>query len=180
MPNPPATPLAVIQEGLDGMHGMLDRAVPQMTAEQWNARPASDGAGVSAFFSLWHYVRTEDNIVNWVVHQRPTVWLNGGWDQHFNLHRTSQGTGMTKEQADAVLLHDVDAWLTYQQQVWAVTREWVATLTPDDLPKEIVIKPTPPMTVWQALTGMLLFHGYRHVGEVEHARGLVGLGGLTI
>ena len=69
----PLSQIEVIQEGLDGMHAMLDRAVPDMTAEQWNARPA--GEGVSAFFSLWHYVRTEDNIVNWVVHRRPTVWL---------------------------------------------------------------------------------------------------------
>lgn len=172
------TQLEVIQQGLDGMHGMLDKAVPDMTAEQWNARPA--GEGVSAFFSLWHYVRTEDNIVNWVAQRQPTVWINGGWDQHFGLHRTSQGTGMTKEEADAVLLNDVDGWLSYQQQVWVATREWVASLNADDLDSEIVIRPTPPMSTWQALTGMLLFHGYRHVGEVEHARGLLGLGGLTI
>lgn len=172
------TQLEVIQQGLDGMHGMLDKAVPDMTAEQWNARPAGDG--VSAFFSLWHYVRTEDNIVNWVAQRQPTVWIDGGWDQHFELHRTSQGTGMTKDEADAVLLNDVDGWLTYQQQVWVATREWVASLNADDLDSEIVIRPTPPMSTWQALTGMLLFHGYRHVGEVEHARGLLGLGGLTI
>ena len=170
--------LEVIQEGLDGMHAMLDQAVPDMTAEQWNARPA--GEGVSAFFSLWHYVRTEDNIVNWVVHRRPTVWLNGEWDQHFGLHRTSQGTGMSKAEADAVLLDDVEGWLSYQQGVWVVTSEWVASLTPDDLANEITIWPAPPMTIWQALTGMLLYHGYRHVGEIEHARGLLGLGGLTI
>ena len=170
--------LEVIQEGLDSMHAMLDRAVPQMTAEQWNARPADDG--VSAFFSLWHYVRTEDNIVNWVVHRRPTVWIDGGWDEHFGLHRTSQGTGMTKDEADAVLLNDVEGWLRYQQGVWAVTSEWVGTLSERDLGEEIVIRPTPPMTIWQALTGMLLYHGFRHVGEVEHARGLLGLGGLTI
>jgi len=178
MPIMPLSQIEVVQEGLDGMHAMLDRAVPDMNAEQWNARPADDG--VSAFFSLWHYVRTEDNIVNWVAQRRSTVWLNGGWDEHFGLHRTSQGTGMTKEQADAVLLNDVDGWLTYQQQVWDVTREWVASLSSDHLTEQIVIKPTPPMTVWQALTGMLLYHGYRHVGEIEHARGLLGLGGLTI
>ncbi len=172
------TQLEVVQEGLDGMHGMLDRAIPDMSAEQWNARPAEQG--VSAFFSLWHYVRTEDNIVNWVAQRQPTAWLNGGWDEHFDLHRTSQGTGMSKAQADAVLLTDVDAWLQYQQQVWQSTSAWVATLDESMLGDEIVIRPTPPMTLWQALTGMLLYHGYRHVGEIEHARGLLGLGGLTI
>lgn len=174
----PLTQIEVIREGLNGMHTMLDRAVDQMTAEQWNARPAD--AGVSAFFSLWHYVRTEDNIVNFVAQGRNTVWLANGWDEHFALHRTSQGTGMTPEQADAVQLRDVDGWLRYQQTVWQATDDWVASLSPDDLTTDITIKPVPPMTLWQALTGMLLYHGYRHVGEIEHARGLLGLGGLTI
>ena len=174
----PLNQIEVIRDGLNDMHAMLDRAVPEMTTDQWNARPA--GEGVSAFFSLWHYVRTEDNIVNWVVHRRPTVWLNGEWDQHFGLHRTSQGTGMTREEADAVQLNDVEGWLSYQQGVWVLTREWVSSLGEDDLSNEITISPVPPMTVWQALTGMLLYHGFRHVGEVEHARGLLGLGGLTI
>ena len=170
--------LEVIQEGLSGMHAMLDKAVAEMTEEQWNARPA--GEGVSAFFSLWHYVRTEDNIVNFVAQRRNTVWLKDGWNEHFGLHRTSQGTGMTADQANAVLLHDAEAWLRYQQAVWAATDEWVVSLTLDDLDSEITIKPVPPMTIWQALTGMLLYHGFRHVGEIEHARGLLGLGGLTI
>ena len=168
----------VIREGLTDMHAMLDRAVEEMSADQWNARPA--GEGVSAFFSLWHYVRTEDNIVNFVAQRRNTVWLANGWDEHFGLHRTSQGTGMTADQANAVQIQDVDGWLKYQQAVWAATDEWVASLTPDDLSSDIVIKPVPPMSIWQALTGMLLYHGFRHIGEVEHARGLVGLGGLTI
>lgn len=170
--------IEVVREGLASMHAMLDRAVEQMDAEQWNFRGA-DG-GVSAFFSLWHYVRTEDNIVNFVAQRRNTVWLRDGWDEHFGLHRTSQGTGMTEGQANAVTLSDVDGWLRYQQGVWIATDEWVSTLSVDQLGDEIIIKPTPPMTLWQALTGMLLYHGYRHVGEIEHARGLLGLGGLTI
>ncbi len=170
--------LEVVREGLVGMHTMLDKAVAEMTLEQWNARPA--GQGVSAFFSLWHYVRTEDNIVNFVAQRRNTVWLKDGWDERFGLHRTSQGTGMTTEQANAVTLNNTESWLRYQQAVWEATSEWISALALEDLETEIVIKPVPPMTIWQALTGMLLYHGYRHVGEIEHARGLVGLGGLTI
>ncbi len=169
--------LEVIQQGMGQMHGMLDKAVGEMTAEQLNHRSEE---GVSAFFSLWHYVRTEDNIVNYCAQRRNTVWLADGWDEHFGLHRTAQGTGMTKEQADAVVLNDVEGWLTYQQAVWAASAEWLAALGPGNLEDEILIKPAPPMSTWQALTGMLLYHGFRHVGEIEHARGLAGLSGLTI
>ena len=71
------------------MHSLLDQAVGDMTLEQLNYRPAE--GGLSPFFSLWHYVRTEDNIVNFIAQGRPTVWLEGGYDQRFGLHRTSQG-----------------------------------------------------------------------------------------
>lgn len=170
--------IEVVREGLHGMHGLLDRAVEQMTVDQLNHRSA-DG-GVSAFFSLWHYVRSEDNIANYCAQRRNTVWLAGGWNEHFGLHRTSQGTGMTAEEANAVRLSDAPAWLEYQRGVWAATDEWLDRLALDRLEEPILIKPAPPMSTWQALTGMLLYHGYRHVGEVEHARGLVGLPGLTI
>ena len=170
--------IEVVRSGLHSMHGLLDRAVAQMTAAQWNHRSA-DG-GVSAFFSLWHYVRSEDNIVNYCAQRRSTVWLEGGWNERFGLHRTSQGTGMAADEANAVTISDPAAWLTYQQGVWAATDEWLDALTLGNLEDPILIKPAPPMTTWNALTGMLLYHGYRHVGEIEHARGLVGLPGLTI
>ena len=55
----------VLRSGLTSMHGMLDKAVQEMSLEQWNYWP--EQGGVSAFFSLWHYVRTEDNIVQFVI-----------------------------------------------------------------------------------------------------------------
>jgi hypothetical protein len=36
------------------------------------------------------------------------------------------------------------------------------------------------MPLWNALWGVCLSHGFRHVGEIEFVRGLLGLGGLTI
>src|SRR5215213_3115301 len=81
------TPLAILQRSMDAMHALLDKAVADMTADQLNFRP-SEG-GVSPFFSLWHYTRTEDNVINWVVQRRATVWLEGGFDARLGLHRTS-------------------------------------------------------------------------------------------
>jgi hypothetical protein len=79
----------VMRNGLRDMHGMLDSAVEGMTAEQFNFRP-SEG-GISAFFSLWHYVRTEDNIVNFVV-QHEVHGVVGGWLRRA-VRPTSDGAG---------------------------------------------------------------------------------------
>jgi hypothetical protein len=173
------TALTILRRSLHSMHDLLDKAVGDMTADHFNFRPAE--GGVSAFFSLWHYVRTEDNIVNFVVQQKPTVWLEGGYDQHFGLHRTGQGTGMTEEQANAVTLQDVPAWHEYQQKVWQATDAYLASMSPAEFEaRRVTIKPVGEMSLWDGLFGMCLSHGYRHVGEIEYVRGVQGIGGLTI
>ncbi|HEY7268703.1 MAG TPA: DinB family protein [Dehalococcoidia bacterium] len=173
------TVLDVLRDGLRSMHGMLDKAVGDMTADNLNFRPAQ--GGVTPFFSLWHYVRTEDNIVNFVVQGAPTVWLDGGYDVKFGLHRTAQGTGMTDAQAQQVRIEDVGLWREYQAKVWQATDQFLNVLQPEDVDgKRVTIKPMGEMSLWAGLNGMCLSHGYRHVGEIEYARGVIGLGGLTI
>jgi hypothetical protein len=172
-------PLIILRRSLVSMHQLLDKAVEGMTPEQFNFRPQE--GGVSAFFSLWHYVRTEDNIVNFVVQRKPTVWLEGGYDEHFSLHRTGQGTGMTVDEANAVTIQDVPGWLEYQRKVWAATDAYLAAMSPAEFEsRTVVIKPVGEMSLWDGLYGMCLSHGYRHVGEIEYVRGVQGLGGLTI
>jgi DinB superfamily len=176
---PDMTPHSILRTSLHSMHALLDKAVDGMTAEQFNFRPQE--GGVSAFFSLWHYVRTEDNIVNYVAQARPTVWLDGAYDELFGLPRTSQGTGMTEEQANAVQIHDVSKWIEYQQRVWDATEAYLASMSPAEFElRKVTIKPLGEMSLWDGIYGVCLSHGYRHVGEIEYVRGVQGLGGLTI
>ncbi len=173
------TPYEILRSGLRDVHKMLDAVADGMTAAQLNFRPAE--GGVSAFFSLWHYVRTEDNIVNFVVQRRNTAWLEGGYDERFGLPRTSQGTGMTTEEANAIRIADVPGWHEYQSKVWAATDEFLAGLSAEEFDgMKVTIKPLGEMSLWNGLFGVCLTHGYRHVGEIEYVRGVQGLGGLTI
>ncbi len=174
-----STPQSILRSSMRSMHDLLDKAVEGMTAEQLNFRPQE--GGVSGFFSLWHYVRTEDNIINWIAQQRPTVWLEGGYDAVFGLPRTSQGTGMSAEEANAVRIEDVGLWREYQQKVWAATDVYLGAMSPEEFDqRQVTIKPLGPMSLWNGIYGVCLSHGYRHVGEIEYVRGVQGLGGLTI
>ena len=126
-------------------------------------------------------MRTEDNIVNFVIQHQNTGWLEGSYDERFGLPRTAQGTGMSDEEARAIRIEDVAGWLEYQQQVWTATDTYLETLDPDSMESvQVTIKPVGEMSLWQGLWGMCLSHGYRHVGEIEFARGIQGLGGLSI
>jgi hypothetical protein len=43
------------------------------------------------------------------------------------------------------------------------------------------VKPLGEMTILQNISGMVMTHGYRHLGEIEFAKGLVApKGGATI
>jgi hypothetical protein len=88
---------------------------------------------------------------------------------------------MTDEEARAVRIEDVDGWLEYQQRVWVSTDAYLEGLESASMESvHVTIRPVGEMSLWQGLWGMCLSHGYRHVGEIEFARGVQGLGGLTI
>lgn len=145
-----ATPLAILLTSMTAMHRLLDAAVADMSQEQLNFRPRE--GGVSPFFSLWHYVRTEDNIVNWVIQRRATVWLDGGYDQQLGLPRTAQGTGMTAEEANAVVLRDLALWRQYQPRVWQATAAYLDAMNPEEFEsRRVTIKPLPEMSLWDGL-----------------------------
>jgi hypothetical protein len=170
--------IAFIREHLTVLHAFFDRVTADLSDDQAHYVAA---AGVQPIaFSLWHYVRTEDNIIRFVLQRRPTVWIEGGWPERFGLDPRAQGTGMNDEEASRFRLASLSDFRRYMSDVWAATDEYLAHLQPADADRTVTIKPVGEMTVLQALGGMCLTHGYRHLGEIEYARGLLGLKGATI
>jgi hypothetical protein len=167
-----------IRAGLMDMHGLYDQAVADLTDEQLHWRAGDRGH--PAAFVLWHYVRTEDNIINFVLQGRPTVWLEGGYNHKFGLHKAAQGTGMSLKDAQNLRLDDKAAWQRYQQGVWEATARFLAGLTDDDLERKVTVKPLGEMPMLNAIGNMCLTHGYNHLGELQHLRGLMGLKGMPI
>jgi hypothetical protein len=167
-----------IRDQMRGLHTLFDRVTADLSDEQLHhlARP-----GVKPIaFCLWHYVRTEDNIIRFVLQHRPTVWMERGWDVRLGLDSRAQGTGMSEADASAFRIGSLADFRAYMTAVWAATDEYLKTLDPAAADRRVTIKPVGEMSLLQALGGMCLTHGYRHLGEIEYARGLVGLKGATI
>ena len=161
------------------LHRLLDHVTSDLNGDQVNHVPAGGHQNIA--FSLWHYVRTEDNVVQFVVQGKPTVWLDGGWPQKFGLDPKLQGTLFTDDQARAFRLDDFAAFRIYMTGVFKATEDYVAALTDEDAMRKVTVKPLGEMTVLQALSGVGMTHGYRHLGEIEFAKGLVAAkGGATI
>ncbi|HEY1741150.1 MAG TPA: hypothetical protein VGI86_20715, partial [Acidimicrobiia bacterium] len=82
----------------------------------------------------------------------------------------------------------------YQRTVFDRTEHYLAEMDPADHLRVLITRPFPPqvastfsamcagpegITVLDGFECWLYQHGLRHMGEIELARGLVGLGGMT-
>lgn len=167
-----------IRRGLRRMHNDYDQSIADLTEDQLNWKAGEKGLPLS--FILWHYVRTEDNIVNYVLQGKSTVWLDGGWNERFGLHKAAQGTGMSHEDAQALRIGPLDAWQAYQAGVWKATEDFLGGLSDEQLQEMTAVKPLGEMPRESAIGMMCLTHGFTHLGEIQHLRGLMGLKGMAV
>jgi hypothetical protein len=162
-----------------GMHGLYDRVTVDLDDRMLNHIPP--GGHQSIAFCLWHYVRTEDNCIQFVIQRKPTIWMRDGWDAKFGLDSKSQGTGFTDDEARAFRIKGAADFRQYMFDVFRNTESFVESLTPEEAARRITVKPLGEMTILQAVSGLVMTHGYRHLGEIEFAKGLVApRGGATI
>lgn len=170
--------LDFIRRTLKRMHNDYDQSIADLTVEQLNWKAGERGLPLS--FILWHYVRTEDNIVNYVLQGKPTQWLEGGWNERFGLHKAAQGTGMSHEEAQALRIDSLGDWQKYQSSVWKATDAFLDSLTEETLQEMTTVKPLGEMPKESAIGMMCLTHGFTHLGEIQHLRGLMGLKGMAV
>ncbi len=159
------------------MHGLYGRVTADLNDGQVNHVP--EGGNQSIAFCLWHYARTEDNIIQFVMQRKPTVWMEGHWDERFGIDSKAQGTGFSDEEARNFRINGVADFRQYMAEVFGRTEEYVGGLSEQEAERKITVKPLGEMSVLQCLWGMCMTHGYRHLGEIEFAKGLVGLKGSS-
>ena len=163
-----------IRAELARLHKGLDKSLTEMSTEQLHRVPGGNPKANTIAWGLWHYARTEDNIVRWVIQgRRPPLWIEGGYAERLGLPPNAQGTGMSSEEAQALRIKDIPLFREYTQKVWAGTDELFASATPEMLDKVVTVKPLGDMTVIQCLGQVGLTHGMTHLGEIELARTLV-------
>jgi hypothetical protein len=167
--------VAFIRNYLRSLQGALDEAAAGLSPEQAHWSP--DGTGNHIAFVLWHYSRTVDNIIRFVLQRKPTVWMEGKWDERFGLDSRAQGTGMSPEEASAVSISDLGDFASYMKIVWREADEYLGTVSEGDLEVKVIVRPLGELTLEEILGTVLLTHGYTHLGEVWLLRGLQGLQG---
>jgi hypothetical protein len=172
------------------MHSLYYQAVDTMDLEHVNHFEREGVLPIA--FSLFHYTNMEDVCFMAITGVAP-VW---DADRQAKVQMTINDHG--KHRTVAEMIHqrvgDFEAFKDYQRAVFDRTEAHLETIDPADLTRVVVPRPFPPVvastysarcagpdgiTVLDGFECWLYQHGLRHMGEIELARGLVGLGGMT-
>jgi hypothetical protein len=171
------------------MHAFWDQAIADLSLEQVNHHERPGVLPIT--FSLFHYVNGEDRSVGERLLAEPAIWSDG-WAARTGIDGGPIRRGTPLAVAEQVRLTDLDAWRAYQRAVFARTEAALAAL-PDERWDEVVFPAVPDsfkggfldyligdgqVRLGDLMDVLLYQHGMRHLGEIEHARSLVGLQGV--
>ena len=194
-PRPPATEAwrGSITARIATVNDMLDIAVADLTLDQVNH---SERKGVlSIAFSLAHVVGSQDRTVSRHFGDgAPSLWESGDWAQRVRITGGLPFRGTPMEEAERIRFGDLAAWREYQSAVFAKTASALQNAplslfdrdafggTRPDLGRNSflgLLVPSGPITIADVCDEFLFQHATRHLGEIEHGRALVGLGGIS-
>lgn len=161
-----------IQMALDELHRSLRAEARELTQEQLTYRPTPEANTIA--FLLWHFMRTEDNVIHRSVREPgPSVWEAGTWYERFGLSPTDNGTGFTAGQVGA-FSPAKDDLVAYVRAAWEASDAAVAALSEADLDRALDPE-RPQRTVGQVIQSIIVGHGYYHLGEIRFLKGLQGM-----
>jgi hypothetical protein len=173
------------------MHKQWTQVTTDLTLDQVNHHEREGVLPIA--FSLHHYVVGEDRAVAQRIYGAAPLWESDGWAERVGATVPSVTRGTPIAVAETLRFADYDAWLGYQSAVFARTEAGLETL-PDERWDDVLFQRLPdqlkggfldlvvgdnPVTLGDLLDVFVSQHGIRHLGEIEHARALVGLQGVA-
>lgn len=183
---------ASITQRVAAVHELWRQGVADLGVAQANH---FERAGVLPIaFTLLHCVVGEDRNASMYLGLGDRLWDTQGWARRVALVGEPPVRGTPMSDAERVRLGDVDAWREYQAAVFVRTERALAELPlarfaekamdrpPADALKGsflALIVPEGDPRVGDVCEAYLFQHAVRHLGELEHARALVGLRGLS-
>lgn len=179
-----------LQRRMKALFSLYDDAIGSMDLEHVNHFEREGVVPIA--FCLFHYANMHDASFMLLSGQTP-IW-NDEWQQRVGVSINDHGKHRTVDEMIHQRIGDLAAFAEYMRAVYSRTSAWLEHLDPNELQRVVIPRPFPPqiastfsarvageqgLTVLDGIECWLYQHGLRHMGEIEMARGLVGLGGMT-
>ena len=179
-----------LRRRMSALHSLYEDALDTMDSSHVNHFEREGVLPIA--FSLFHYVNVHDGSYMLLTGRAP-IW-NDEWQTKVDLAVNDHGKHRTVDEMVHQRIGDLEAFRVYMRAVFSRTEAWLASLDPSELHRVVIARPFPPqiattfsarvageagITVLDGIECWLYQHGLRHMGEIELARGLVGLQGMT-
>jgi hypothetical protein len=179
-----------LQRRMAVMHGLYYQAVGSMELEHVNHFEREGVLPIA--FSLFHYTNMEE-VGFFLLTGTAPIW-GDEWQARVQMTINDHGKHRTVDEMVHQRIGDYEAFKEYQRAVFDRTEAWLADLDPAEFTRVVIPRPFPDqvattysarvagpegITLLDAAECWIYQHGLRHMGEIELARGLVGLGGMT-
>ena len=179
-----------LQRRMKALESLYEQAVTTMDLSHVNHFEREGVLPIA--FSLYHYLNMHDASFMMLTGVAP-IW-NAEWQSRVQMAIDDHGKHRTVDEMIHQRIGDYDAYIEYQRAVFARTHAHLAAIEPAELDRVVIPHPFPPqvattysarvagpqgITVLDGFECWIYQHGLRHMGEIELARGLVGLNGMT-
>ena len=165
----------IIKYSLGSAFDILGQVTADLTQEQADWMPAGIANPIGALY--WHTISGADEVVNgWCRGQAP-LHQKDGWREKVltvSVPEPEQGGDylayMRAIRVNVPTLHE------YARTVAEATQGWLASLTPEDLERELET-PIGKLNVAQMLETFVIWHVNAHCGEISALKGCQGVKG---
>jgi hypothetical protein len=188
----PSTDLVLdsLQRRMKALHSLYEQAITTMDLSHVNHVEREGVLPIA--FSMFHYINMHDVSFMMLTGVAP-IW-DASWQERVHVTINDHGKHRTVAEMIHQQIGDLEAFHEYQDAVFNRTHAHLAQLDPAELERVVIAPPFPPqvastysarvagpqgITVLDGFECWIYQHGLRHMGEIELARGLVGLGGMT-
>lgn len=163
----------LITHFMEALHQGYIAALDDLDDEQLNWR--FDDQAVSPGFHAWHYVRTKDNIVNFVCQDRkPPVWLRQGLNDSWNFPKVAQGTDMERSDAHGLRIPSTADLVGYFINVHDDVMQYLNASTDADLAETVRVVQFGHQAKSQQIMQTCIAHGNGHLGQILNTRSVMG------
>jgi hypothetical protein len=179
-----------LRRRMAAMHSLYYQAVESMELRHVNhfERPGV----LPIAFSLFHYTNMHDASF-FALTSVPPVW-DDAWRSKVKMAIDDHGKERTVDEMERQRIGNFREFKAYQRAVFERTEQYLGKVEPESLRRVVIPRPFPDViastfsaraagpegvTMLDGFECWLYQHGLRHMGEIELARGLVGLGGMT-
>jgi hypothetical protein len=179
-----------LQRRMRALHSLYTDALATMDIDQVNHFEREGVVPIA--FSLFHIVNMIDASFM-LMTGTPPIW-DEKWEARVQPAIADHGKHRTVAEMVHQRIGDYEAFAEYLHAVFTRVEDWLDGLDPAELTRVVIPRPFPDriastysarvagadgITLLDATECWIYQHGLRHMGEIELARGLVGLGGMT-